>query len=101
MIGDKRFPKVGFYEGANNYENGIWRSEEISAMDDNRRYFNAISRQIIVERIMKTAKQKFDFEDFCKKDVDYDELRDANSRAVRISSGIEEYPHTPSPVFME
>ena len=70
-------------------------------MDDNRRYFNAVSRQIIVERIMKTAKQKFDFEDFCKKDVDYDELRDANSRAVRISSGIEEYPHTPSPVFME
>lgn len=101
IIGDERFPKVGFYEGANNYENGIWRSEEISAMDDNRRYFNAVSRQIIVERIMKTAKQKFDFEDFCKKDVDYDELRDANSRAVRISSGIEEYPHTPSPVFME
>lgn len=101
MIGDERFPKVGMYEGGYNYEKGIWRSEVVSAMDDNRRYFNAISRQIIVERIMKTAKQKFDFEDFCKKDVDYDELRDANSTPSRNNSGLKEFPRTPAPVFME
>lgn len=101
MIGDERFPKVGMYEGGYNYEKGIWRSEVVSAMDDNCRYFNAISRRIIVERIMKTAKQKFDFEDFCKKDVDYDELRDANSAPSRNNSRLKEFPRTPAPVFME
>ena len=101
MIGDERFPKVGMYEGGYNYEYGIWRSEEVSAMDDNRRYFNAVSRRIIVERIMKISGQEFDFEDFCTKDVDYDELRDAVSIPTRNPSGIEVFPHTPPPVFMD
>ena len=70
-------------------------------MDDNRRYFNAVSRRIIVERIMKISGQEFDFEDFCTKDVDYDELRDAVSIPTRNPSGIEVFPHTPPPVFMD
>lgn len=101
MINDGRFPKVGFYEGGNTYEKGLWRSELISVMDDNRRYFNAISRQIIVERIMRMAKKTFDFDDFCSKDVDYDELRDGKSRVVNNDYEIREFPHTPAPVLME
>lgn len=101
MVKDERFPKVGFYEGGNKYEEGIWRSEVISVMDDNRRYFNAISRQIIVERIKSKAKETFAFEDFCSKDVDYDELRDSKSRSVSNSDGIREFPRTPAPVLME
>ena len=70
-------------------------------MDDNRRYFNAISRQIIVERIKSKAKETFAFEDFCNKDVDYDELRDSKSRSVNNSDEIREFPRTPAPVLME
>ena len=101
IIGDERFSKVGFYEGANTFEKGIWRSEVISAMDDNRKYFNAISRQIIVERIKEKANESFSFDDFCSKDVDYDELRDDKSRTVDNTYGIPEFPRTPSPVLMK
>lgn len=102
MIADKRFPKVGFYEGGNTYEKGIWRSEVISVMDDNRRYFNAISRRIIVERIKNSANETFSFEDFCSKDVDFDELREGEStRVISDIYGIREFPRTPCPIFME
>lgn len=101
MIGDERFSKVGFYEGGNTFEKGIWRSEVISAMDDNRRYFNAISRQIIVERIMEKANESFSFESFCNKDVDYDELRDDKSRTLNDAYSIPEFPPTPSPILIE
>ena len=101
MIGDVCFPKVGFYEGGNTYEKGIWRSEVISVMDDNRKYFNAISRQIIVERIKSKAKETFSFKEFCSKDVDYDELRDGKSRGMNNGDGIREFPRTPAPVLIE
>lgn len=100
-IGNQRFPKVGFYEGGYTYEKGIWRSEAISAMDDNRRYFNAISRQIIVERIKKKANEPFDIDDFYSKDVDYDELRDSKSRVTFNIENLKEYPRTPGPVLIE
>ena len=70
-------------------------------MDDNRKYFNAISRQIIVERIKEKANESFSFDDFCSKDVDYDELRDDKSRTVDNTYGIPEFPRTPSPVLMK
>lgn len=103
MIGDPRFPKVDFYEGGATYELGIWRSEAISAMDDNRRYFNAISRQIIVENIMRKAKETFDFEEFCAKDVDFDELRDGRSRVSYPSMvNVRKAPRkNPSPILVD
>ena len=77
MIGDSRFPKVGFYEGGYaEYGKGIWRSEKISCMIDDRPYFNACSRQLIVERIKKLSNEAFDYEDFLAKDVNYDEVLD-------------------------
>lgn len=101
MIGNPRFPKVGFHEGGYTYEKGIWRSEAISAMDDNRRYFNAISRRIIVERIKEKANEPFDLDDFYSKDVDYDELRDGKSRSIFNIRDIKEYPRTSPPVLIE
>ncbi len=103
MVGDSRFPRVGFYEGGNTYEKGIWRSEPISAMDDNRRYFNAISRQIIVEHILRKAKETFNFEEFCAKDVDFDELRDSRSRIVYPSMvNVRKAPRkNPSPILVD
>ena len=70
-------------------------------MDDNRKYFNAISRQIIVERIKSKAKETFSFKEFCSKDVDYDELRDGKSRGMNNGDGIREFPRTPAPVLIE
>ena len=77
MIGDERFPKVGVYEGGHaHYSKGIWRPEKISCMIDDRPYFNAYSRQLIVERIMSLSGEVFDYDDFLAKDVDYDEILD-------------------------
>lgn len=81
MVNDSRFPKVGYYEGARGYGRNIWRSEIISCMIDNRKYFNAYSRQLIVERIKSLAGEQFSYDDFLNKDVNYDEILDGNSRS--------------------
>lgn len=73
-------PKVGYFEGALGYSKGIWRCENISCMIDNRRYFNAYSRQLIVERIKLLAGEKFDYNDFQKKDINYDEILDGKGK---------------------
>ena len=59
---------VGMFEGGYYYPHGVWRSESISVMDDNRPYFNTISREIIVRRIMELSGQEFKFEEFLAKD---------------------------------
>lgn len=90
LVGDSRFPKVGYFEGGLLHKTGIWRCEEASCMIDNRRYFNAYSRQLIVERIMKISGQLFNFDNFIAKDVNYDEILDnkaggANTRLLKGS----------------
>ncbi len=59
---------VGFWKGAWVNYNGAWRPEKNSIMDDNRRYFNAPSREIIVRRILSMAGETFDFQTFLSKD---------------------------------
>lgn len=59
---------VGIFEGAYYYDSGVWRSEAISCMDDNRPYYNAPSREAIVRRIMKASGETFRMEDFIKND---------------------------------
>jgi len=73
MIGSSQFPKEGTYEGGNGYGKGIWRPEIISCMMDNRRYYNACSRQLIVERILNFAHETFNYNTFLMKDVNFDE----------------------------
>lgn len=80
MVNDSRFPKVGYYEGAMGYGRNIWRSEIISCMIDNRKYFNAYSRQLIVERIKYLAGETFSYDDFLDRDVNYDEILDGSNR---------------------
>lgn len=46
---------VGAYEGGFYFSYGVWKPEETSCMIDNRRYFNAPSREHIVKRILRTA----------------------------------------------
>lgn len=82
---------VDLYEGGYYYAKGIYRSEATSCMDNNIPYFNAISRQAIVERIMEYAGEEFDQDDFYKKDKK-DAGKVDKAPALTRSAGTESYP---------
>ena len=49
------YSHVGMFEGGGLYYRGIWRPEQISCMEDNRKYYNSPSRFYIVKRILEIA----------------------------------------------
>ncbi|MDD7134146.1 MAG: leucine-rich repeat protein [Bacteroidales bacterium] len=55
---------VDVYEGAFFHSRGVFRSEPTSCMHNNIPYYNAISREAIVKRIMKYACEEYSFENF-------------------------------------
>ena len=59
---------VDVYEGGYFHSRGVYRSEYNSCMNNNVPYFSTWSRQLIVERIMKLAGEKFDLNSFYAKD---------------------------------
>ena len=69
FIGRTGYEHVGMIEGGWYYAKGIWRSENISCMHDNRLYYDTQSRYLIVSRIMTIAGEQFDIEKFIAKDV--------------------------------
>lgn len=89
MVGDERFPKVGTYEGGIGYAYGVWRSELISCMIDNRRYFSAWQRYLIVKRIHELANEDLSDEKFLMKDVNYDEILDQDVGKVYSRHDVE------------
>lgn len=61
---------VDVYEGACGHSRGAYRSENQSVMGNAYvHYFNTISREILVRRIMECAGEEFSFEDFVAEDV--------------------------------
>ena len=62
------YESVDLFEGACYYYYGVWRSEKISCMEDNRAYYNAPSREAIVRRIMKASGSSFNLETFVAND---------------------------------
>ena len=64
-----KYNMVGIFEGAYYYERGVWRSEFESCMYNDIAYFNAISRAIIVQRILMYAGQPFSLEKFMEMDI--------------------------------
>jgi hypothetical protein len=69
---------VDMYEGGYFHTRGIYRSEATSCMNNNIPYYSAISRQEMVERIMRYGGLDFDINDFYARDV-----RDAsNNKSV-------------------
>lgn len=60
---------VDIYEGGFFHSRGIFRSEPNSCMNNNIPYYSAISRQEMVERIMRYAGKEFDINEFYAKDV--------------------------------
>jgi hypothetical protein len=70
MFHEKYAKLVDVYEGASNHSRGAYRSEVQSVMGNAYvHYFNTISRETLVRRIMECAGEDFVFEDFVEKDV--------------------------------
>ncbi len=69
-IFDEKYSKyVDVYEGAMNHSRGAYRSEPMSVMGNTYvSYFNTISREILVRRIMECAGLPFSMEEFLAKD---------------------------------
>lgn len=73
MMYDPQFSNVvDVYEGAHNHTRGVWRSEATSCMNNNIPYYNAISREAMVKRIMKYAGEEYSYEAF--KALDHESL---------------------------
>ena len=69
IFDEKYAPYVDVYEGAMNHSRGAYRSESQSVMGNTFvPYFNTISREILVRRIMERAGVDFSMEDFLAKD---------------------------------
>lgn len=58
----------GLYEGGYTYEREVWRPEPVSCMIDNRPYFNAYSRYLIMERIFGVCGLTFNQDVFVDND---------------------------------
>ncbi len=63
------YDMVQNYEGGYFFQYGVWRSEYNSCMNDNVPYFSAISRELMVKRILSQAGETYSFDDFVEKDV--------------------------------
>ena len=69
IINKEGYSHVGVFPGAYLYMQGVWRSEYVSCMEDNRMYYNAQSRRLIVKRIFEVAKEDLTWNKFVAKDV--------------------------------
>ena len=88
LIGHPRYPYVGVYEGGCKYNNGVWRSERVSLMSTllTDLYFNAISRELLVKRILELSGEGYSFEKFLQ--MDSDEGRPYKGTSVRPPFGV-------------
>ncbi len=69
FFGIDGYSHVGWFQGAYTYQYGVWRSEYVSCMWDNRLYYNSQSRYMIVDRILSIAGEQITLEGFIAKDV--------------------------------
>ncbi len=68
FIGKNGYEHVSVFTGAYLYKYGMYRSEDISCMWDNRLYFNTISRWMIVERLKTVAGESITIDEFIAND---------------------------------
>lgn len=83
MAQDERYGRIGTFQGGATYMYGAWRSERVSGMMDNRQYFSAWDRYLIVKRIMTLSGDlaSFSFDSWLAKDVNIDPIRDLPIRS--------------------
>ena len=86
MIYDPQYSNVvDVYEGAYMHTRGVFRSEATSCMNNNIPYYNAISRETMVKRIMKYAGEPYSYEAFKAKD--YESLSSSAKPETRAWDG--------------
>lgn len=98
---DARYGRIGKYQGADVSMFNRWRSEKISCMIDNRLYFSAWQRRLIVNRIMTLAgESEPTLAQFLSRDVTADPLRDGGSPVMRPADGVTHVapPHPAPPM---
>ena len=100
----KGYTGEGLYEGGSTYEKGVWRPEPLSCMIDNRSYFNAWSRYLIMKRVYEACGLPFDQDVFCHVDSRISSYANAaGAKAYRMPSptmkDIEVMPMTARPVL--
>ena len=93
------------YEGGYaSYSTGVWRPEIISCMVDNRPYFNAWSRYLIMERVYSVCEEPFDRSVFLSLDSGrsrYDEAATKSVSIVDVEDGeVQMVPMLPPPVII-
>lgn len=69
------------------HSRGVFRSEYNSCMNNDVPYYNTVSRESIVRRIMTYAGEDFSFEDFVAKD-------DINASSTRSGYDLQLFPHS-------
>lgn len=94
----------GLYEGGYaSYKTGVWRPEIISCMYDNRPYFNAWSRYLIMERVSSVCNETFGQSQFLAVDSGRSIWNGPSTKSVQPSSGTdeeaEEVPMLIPPIF--
>ena len=102
------YGRIGIWHGGQASLYFRWRSEKTSCMIDNRPYFSAWQRILIVRRILEKAGETFDMQSFIEKDVTFDPVRPAAStsaadraRARARANLVPEMPMLPPPVIHE
>jgi hypothetical protein len=89
---------VDVFEGGYNYAHGIYRSEQNSCMNNDVPYFNTISREAIVKRIMEYAGETFTFEKFVANDNRENSTSAMRTRAIQDQykgSNVGSFQHSP------
>jgi hypothetical protein len=103
LIFDEKYQNiVDIYEGGYMHTRGCFRSEPNSCMNNNIPYFSAISRQVIVERIMEYAGLEFSFEEWKAKDKGL-ATEESAARALSVPESrvpFRSYQHHQAPKFM-
>ena len=79
---DWRYGRIGVFQGGATALFGAWRSERISCMIDDRQYFSAWQRYLLVKRILTLAGEggSFSFDRWLASDVTCDPIRDIQTR---------------------
>ena len=102
------YARIGIWHGGQTSLYYRWRSEKTSCMIDNRPYFSAWQRILIVRKIMDKCGETFDMQSFIDNDVTVDPIRPAASAtaadrnlARARAMLVPEMPMLPPPVIHE
>jgi hypothetical protein len=85
---------VDMFEGAMGFTRGVWRSEQNSCMNYGIPYYNAISRQEIMRRILDYSGEGFTMEKFYATDSKKWGVNSAQTKAMPDQAYVQNAWHT-------